>query len=225
MGRFREVLEDNDLSPCPMCGKTDSVRLLKANFTYYDNYKVVCSIFFHGCGASGGYARTAEAAKAAWNTRAVVSRVKEPRENTPRANESAQKPTFMQSCDHEPAETKNTPQNGLECADTFAGMRAEAVSIASAYTTNEREFRKLAKDICGLLDQEAKRTEKRMRESEAFRMGITRDCIEHREPVEIFGVEYVSAESSRWRIAKLEREIVKLRDVIEKARKLLGSGE
>lgn len=56
-----------DLLPCPFCGKLETLKMQ----TVPSEYRVLCDIFYGGCGASTGWNHTTpeEAAKA-WNTRA-----------------------------------------------------------------------------------------------------------------------------------------------------------
>lgn len=71
-----------ELSPCPFCGRTDTVAFTTARemedckradtcqLHDCESVTVVCDFTIGGCGASGRYARTEEEAAEAWNRRA-----------------------------------------------------------------------------------------------------------------------------------------------------------
>ena len=70
----------NGLNSCPFCGKSDSVMYSNCkDLGDCQNWEecvipghiaVVCSFLSGGCGASGGYRKTAEEAADAWDQRA-----------------------------------------------------------------------------------------------------------------------------------------------------------
>ena len=69
MIKLRVSNEDVDLLPCPFCGAENSERLVYDFDRYENEYSIVCSVRFGGCGASTGICRTVEKAVKAWNRR------------------------------------------------------------------------------------------------------------------------------------------------------------
>ena len=97
-----------ELRECPCCGKTDTVGLTDChelqeckNFECCESYGyvcIVCDVNKGGCGASGGYAQTADEAAQKWNRRPAP-------ENKPLTLEE------LQQMDGEPVWTVGTGAN------------------------------------------------------------------------------------------------------------------
>ena len=59
-----------ELKPCPFCGKSEHLEILKIEDSKHPkHYKVTCDITSGGCGGIGGYRFSNQEAIEAWNTR------------------------------------------------------------------------------------------------------------------------------------------------------------
>lgn len=60
----------NELKPCPFCGETEHLEIVKLEDSMHPRqYEVVCAMDSGGCGGSAGYRSSKQDAIDVWNTR------------------------------------------------------------------------------------------------------------------------------------------------------------
>lgn len=180
-------------------------------------------------------------------------------ENTAKAYVERPENPISDNSKHEPADVENGAQNGLDCADTRYQFNDCNLSTTVDKQVEQVDTREKLEDeisewcassnavfarsrfnrIIEWLDRQAAIIEQQLSESEAWRLGITRDAIEHGLTVEIFGVKYapyavverLTDENDQLRrrlerqannFLKLEHENAMLRDTLERVRELVG---
>lgn len=63
-------IKRDDLKPCPFCGRTDTVEMTETQLEQnLVSYRVVCSRFIGGCGASSGSTIAISTTVDQWNSR------------------------------------------------------------------------------------------------------------------------------------------------------------